>query len=153
MAYYLSIQSIFTLCAHAQQGQAIGRVRMYICMYIYVCTKVTAVSHLSPQKTSPNLVCWCVFAFTCHPTCLLLLVSCRSNAIPRYSIYMHTWSVPRGFMGSIYAHSYGQPILVRFSATVQQRTGLLCSLNSSCNLFPAAHNYYRHIWLILMFIH
>ena len=44
--------------------------------------KVTAVLHLSAQKTSPNLVCWCVFAFICHPTFPLLLVSRRSN-IPR----------------------------------------------------------------------
>ena len=55
-------------------------------------SKVTAVSHLSAQKTSPNFVCWCVLAFTCCPTCLLLLVSCRSNAIPRYS--MHPYDQP-----------------------------------------------------------
>ena len=50
--------------------------------------------HLTAQKTPPNLVCWCVFPFTCRPTSLLLLVSHRSKAIPWYSIF---------------AHSYGQP--------------------------------------------
>ena len=74
-----------------------------------MCSKVMAVSHLSAQKTSPNLVCWCVFVFTCRPICSLLLVSHRSNAILRYSIYMHPYGQPRGFMGSIYGHSYGQP--------------------------------------------
>ena len=44
------------------------------------------------KKPSPNLVCWCVFAFTCR--CLLLLVSCRSNDIPRYSIYTHPYGQP-----------------------------------------------------------
>ena len=37
----------------------------------------------------------------------ILLVSRRSNAIPRYFIRTHTVS-PRELMGSIYAHSYGQ---------------------------------------------
>ena len=64
------------------------------CIAYYMWSKVTAVSHLSAQKTSPNLVCWCVFAFTCRPTCPLLLVSRRSNAIPRYSIYTHPYGQP-----------------------------------------------------------
>ena len=38
-------------------------------------------------------------------------------------IRIHTVS-PREFMGFIYAHSYGQSILVRFSAQCIQRTGL-----------------------------
>ena len=82
-------------------------------------------------KYSPSLlVCWCVFAFTCHPTCLLLLVSRRSNTISWYSIFIRTHTVsPRGFMGPIYAHSYGQPILVHFSAQCIRR--VMCSLNSS----------------------
>ena len=133
---------------HAQQGQAIGRVRIYIYIYIYIyviksrlmssvafrhpipynCSTMTpshplvflvvlytvvqytvlglsqdvqrqnwtwlmAVSHLSAQKTSPNLVCWCVFTFTCCLTCLLLPVSHISNTIPRYS-HTHTISSP-----------------------------------------------------------
>ena len=60
-----------------------------------------------------------------------------SNTIPLYSIYAHPIrsAPPCGFMGSIYAHSYGQPILVRLISLVRctVHTGhrVMCSLNSS----------------------
>ena len=85
-----------------------------ICIYAYIMwSKVMPVSHLSAKKTSPNLVCWHVFAFTCHPTCPLVLVSCRSNAIPRYSNYTQV-------------HPYGQPLWVH-------RFCLCALLNTSSN--------------------
>ena len=62
-------------------------------MYI-MRSKVTAVTYFSAHKSSQNLVCCCLFAFTCRQTSLLLLVSLRSNAIPRYSIYAHPCGQP-----------------------------------------------------------
>ena len=37
--------NIITLCAYAQQGYVFGRVRLYICIFIYICmsTKKQAV--------------------------------------------------------------------------------------------------------------
>ena len=62
-----------------------------------------AVSHLGAQKTSPNFgLLVCVLAFTCRPTCPLLLVSHRSNVISWYSIFIRTHTVsPGGFMGGL----------------------------------------------------
>ena len=94
----VNLKILSTLCAHVQQGQAFGRVRMYVYLYniicIYVIKSITAVSHLSAQKPSPNLVCWCVFGFICHSPYPLLLVSRRSNTIPRYYIFKHPYGQP-----------------------------------------------------------
>ena len=82
---------------------------------MYVCitgSEVTAVSHLSAQKTFGLLVYLCI----CMP------LNFADHLV--FYLYAPIQSAPRGFMGSIYAHSYGQPILVRFSA---QCTGLMRS--------------------------
>ena len=67
------------LLPYARIGNRVKRLVVYVFMYMYyiMWSKVTAVLHLSAEKISPNLVCWCVFAFTCCQTCLLLLVSRR----------------------------------------------------------------------------
>ena len=108
-----------------------------VCIFVYkLCmwSKVTAVSHLSAQKTSPNLVCWCVFAFTCHPTCPLLLVIKHYSSV--YYLYTRPYGQPPRVNGSIYAHSYCQPILVRFSAQCIQHTGLCVPWTLVDKVFP-----------------
>ena len=52
-------------------------------------SKVTAVLCLSAHKSSQNLVCCCLYAFT--QISLLLLVNLKLNAIPWYYVYAHTY--------------------------------------------------------------
>ena len=103
-------------CA-AQQGQAIG----CVCMYIYMQSKVMVVAHLSPQKNLSAGV-----SLHLHVTQLVRYswwVADQTLFLDILFIHTHTVS-PHGFMGSIYAHSYSHPILVRFSTQCIQRTGL-----------------------------
>ena len=98
----------------------------YKCYTVYMWSKVTAVSYLSAQKTSPNLVCCCVCIYmwpNLSATPGELHIKCYSSV---FYLYAPIWSAPHRFMGSIYAHSYSQPILVCLSASAQciQRTGL-----------------------------
>ena len=109
-------QAIAFLCAHAQQGQACP----YICITLFVYSicdpKVTAVSYLSAQKKLHQI--WSAgVSLDLHTAQLVRYSWWVADQALFLGIRTHTVS-PRGFMGSIYAHSYGQTILVRCTVHV-----------------------------------
>ena len=105
-------QQIITLC------NRVKRLVVSVCIiYNYVIKRNDC---FAPQcsKNSGLLVCLCIYM---PPN---LSATPGESQIKRYSsvFYLHVyapiilWPVPHGFMGSIYVHSYGRPILVCLSA-------------------------------------
>ena len=88
---------------------------VWLCLYVCIL--------ICDQKTSPKfglLVCLWIYMHAAQLVRYSWWVADQTLFLGILFICTHTVS-PRGFMGSIYAHSFGQPILIRFS---EQRTGL-----------------------------